>query len=1060
MVNQKFNDILFFKSEADGNPRGHSYFSISDRKYKIRPGDILEYDIYIDLTCPVIKGGVDIHFKDAAPLRDSKIVDQNFNSSRPYTFLYDAAGVWFSRKMDLSNTAGNVIESVEIAIVAHLKGTYIVCFRDIKITRNGKIVHTIYKQGAPDIIKRKLLLGFKNDLIKAITWHEFPQLKLENINQYALSMEIQLAERLLSHHKNPPEDMKRLIDKAKSALDLDSYKAGRFKLFEKSLNEIRKILKPLLKNIKDFSTHYIGHAHIDMNWLWTWEETVAVAERDFETMIKLMKRFPFFKFSQSQAVLYETIMKLRPDIFEDIKRFVKKGQWEITASMWVEADENMASGEALVRQILLAKKFIRKHFDRDVRVCWQPDQFGHAATMPQILKKSGIDYYYFMRCAKENPSVFKWIAPGGSGVIAAATFNYNDTIEAHAQTIVLDLFESHGIKDYMHIYGVGDHGGGPTIRDIKRGIAFKKNKYIPSSYFSTVYNYFETIKKKYPYLKEIKDELQFIFEGCYTTHADIKKRNRICESLFPSLEIYSIFAMPYGLPYPKKILDDAWERTCFNQFHDILPGSAIHATYGEAVPVTDAVVRGGESAFRKALSAIAENIDTSGSEENALIVFNQLNWKRGGAVTFEMIIPAEETVEIYDGGKIIPSQITCRNSAAAELIFTAEDIPAMGYKTFGIRKIKLMPGENFSVPSEFTSLENDFFKISFDRKCGAVTGIFDKRLGREYLREGCAGNVFQILHEEGLEMSAWEIGKVLGTKALDEPVSFEFLERGPVRDTVQIIYKFNKSTFIQKIVLYNKLPRIDFPCVVDWQETGSRKDGSYFLKVYFPFKLPGRVRAKFEIPFGHISRKADGHEYPSQKWFSLSGKNSGIVFLNDSKYGCDVNGSDARLSLLRSSYEPDPFPDVGIHEFAYGLITGENISVASSVKAGYEFNNPLSAVMTSVHKGSLKDIHSFLSCSKPNVVVTAFKLCEYDKSLILRFYETAGRSTHAKFTIGFDIVSAEETDTMENSLPGRKFSVNRNSFTADLLPYEIKTVKIKRKNFSLPKHHDFQPVEF
>ncbi|MFC2084305.1 alpha-mannosidase [Bacteroidota bacterium] len=1054
-------NILFFKSESNGCPNGYAYISISEKKYKIQPGDHLEYDVYIDLASPVIKSGVDIHFISGSPLRDRKVVDQNYNSSRPYTFLYDAAGRWFNRKMCLENILGETIDSVEIAIVAQIKGIYIACFKDIKITRDRKTIHCIYSEGIPDVINPKIVLGFSNHLVKEILWKDFNRIKLENINPFQLSPEIQLAERVLTFNSQKQNEWTFLIDTAKKTLAIEEYKKNNEDDFNKSLDEVRNILTPILKNIKEFTTYLIGHAHIDMNWLWTWTETIAIALRDFDTMTELMNDYPEFKFSQSQAVLYKTIKKERPDLFKKIQTFVTKGQWEITASMWVEADENMASGEAVVRQILLAKRFIKKHFNIDVDVCWQPDQFGHVWTMPQILKKSGINYYYFTRCSKTNPSVFRWVAPDGSSVIAGSTSNYNDTVEKHAEVIVLDLYEKQKIKDYMHVYGVGDHGGGPTRNDIKRGIQFQNNQYLPTTTFSTVKNYFDTISNKYTDLPEIKNELQFIFEGCYTTHADIKLRNRICENLFPVLETFSIFAMTYEFPYPKKILDDAWERTCFNQFHDILPGSAIHATYEETIPITDGIIKGGRSTLKRVLSTIANHIDTSNLEGKPIVVFNPSNWERTDLVKIKTMIRKDENVEIYDGDTFIPSQLINRKSTCSELLFIAENVPSIGYKTFSIKRVL----SDNRIKSEVSidddlNIGNRYLDLKIDRNTGGIEVLQDKESGYNYIESNQQGNIFQILHEEGREMSAWEIGNILDTYSLNNPERIEIIEKGPVRILVEITYTYLTSVFIQRIVVYNKINRIDFPCTVDWREVGSRQKGSKFLKVLFPFDFDKNTSAKFEIPFGFIERENNGHEYPSQKWMSLSDKKYGVTFCNDSKYGCDITKNKMRLSLLRSSYEPDSLPDKELHHFTYSVSPHNGILKPSeSIRKGAELNNSLAPIETDVHEGVLPLTQSFVKCSPENIIISAFKKSEEDDSIIMRFYETEGKSTKAEFNFSFNIINVIETDLIETPTEATNIEIVRNSIGIQVLPHEIKTIKVFRDEIIWPKHHDFIPVD-
>lgn len=877
-----------------------------------------------------------------------------------------------------------------------------------------------------------------------------------------LSPEIKLAEKLIDFTPEKRAEWTALLERAKLILDIEAYKNQDTERYQKSLFRVREILSPILKQAKTFTNHLIGHAHIDMNWLWVWDETVAVCQRDFDTMTRLMEKYPFFKFSQSQGSVYKAVQKTRPDLFKRIKKYVNSGQWEITAAMWVEGDENMASNEALVRQFLLAKRYIRHHFGVESVVCWQPDLFGHIWTMPQILKKCGVKYYYFMRCAKENPSVFWWQGPDGSKVIAATTPDYNGSINADTPFQAIRLYEKQRVKDFMHCYGVGDHGGGPTIRDIHCALEMMQDSFLPSLKFNTVQGYFDTVAKKYHDLPVVNDELQFIFEGCYTTHADIKLRNRQCENIFPVLELFSVMAMPYELPHPKYILNEGWERICFNQFHDILPGSGIHPAAQEALPITDGVIAAGQAALKESLKTLATQIQTKNDfDANLLIVFNPNNWMRDDVVEVKLPLFQDEWAEIVnDAAELVPCQIVRRSADSATVLFIAEKVPSIGYKKFGWRKIKTQPG--FDTPlsiSDDLCVETAFYKIKFDPRTGCIVNLILKQDEKEFIEPGKQANVFQILQEKPGEMSAWKIGEILYTKDLLSPLRIEVLEKGPVRIMLQVVHHEDASQFIQRIAIYHSLRRIDFPCTVDWQEIGSHEKGSKLLKVAFPLNLSPQSKASFEIPFGHIEREADGHEYPSQKWTDLSDSEYGISLLNDCKYGHDIQQNIMRLSLLRCSYEPDPIPDKGVHHFTYSLVPHiKDWKSAQTLREGYGLNQPLLPVLTDQHAGNLPSQGSFISCSAENIIITALKKCEDDDQLILRFYETHGTPVETTFSFSFNILTATETDLIERKYEDAQILCENNRFTIQVGAYEIKSIKIKRQAFQWSKHHNFQEV--
>ncbi|MBN1350738.1 alpha-mannosidase [candidate division KSB1 bacterium] len=1055
-------DVLFFKSEGEGHALGYSYWSIAKDEITIREGDALEYDIFIDINSPLIQSGVDIHFKSGRCMRDSGITDQLGNGAHPIIYLYDAKDTWFHRTLDLSKLAGETVQSVEIAFVGHLEGTYMAAFKNIAIVRNGAVRQAFYQAGEPHCLEQKMRTGFKNDVIKAIEWDEFWKVKVENIDPYKLSAEIKLAEKLLGFFPDKKAEWQPLIQRAKSELDIEAYKQHELETYMQSKKRVISILEPILKEVRAFTTHLIGHAHIDMNWLWVWDETVAVCQRDFDTMSRLMEQYPFFRFSQSQGSVYKAVQKTRPDLFERIKYFINKGQWEVTAAMWVEGDENMASNEALVRQFLLAKRYTKKHFGIESVVCWQPDLFGHVWTMPQILQKAGVKYYYHMRCPKASPMVYWWQGPDGSRVLAATTPNYNGSITPDTPYEAINLFEKQGVKDFLHSYGVGDHGGGPTIRDIARALELQKNPSLPTLKFNTVRNYFETIEANYQDLPVVNDELQFIFEGCYTTHADIKLRNRICENTFAVLELFSVMALPFEVAYPTYILNEGWERTCFNHFHDILPGSGIHPAAQELLPITDGVIEAGKAALRECLTTLASQIHTADfATANPLVVFNPSNWNRDDIVKMQLpLFPGEWVEVVNEQDEAIPSQIVSRTPNDAEVIFVATAVPAMGYKTYGWRKISEQPvyDTELKVSDELT-FESAYYKMKFDAASGCMTNLMLKETRKELIEPGSFGNRFQLLKEKAGEMSAWTIGEILETRDMLKPVRIEVLERGPVRALLQVVHRDGKSEFVQRMAVYHNLRRIDFPCTVDWQEIGTRQTGSKMLKVAFPLNLSRESTATFEIPFGTIAREASGHEYPTQKWMDVSDSGYGISLLNDCKYGCDVNENVMRLSLLRCSYEPDPIPDKGVHHFTYSLVPHFNDwKTALTLRSGYELNQPLMPMITDAHEGKLPPEIAYVRCSAENVIITALKKAEEGDALILRCYETHGTAVETEFEFAINIVNAVETNLLEQELEGMAIPCSGNRFKLSLGAHEIKTVKIQREGFTWKKQHGFVDV--
>ena len=806
------------------------------------------------------------------------------------------------------------------------------------------------------------------------------------------------------------------------ALDIAALERGDKQAFTASVGKARKELQPLDRALKDYTVHLIGHAHIDMNWLWLWPETVDVCKNTFRTVTNLLGEYPEFRFSQSQASTYLAVEQADPQLFAQIRKWVKTGRWEITGGTWVEGDMNMASGESIVRQILYAKRYFKEKFGVEPVTCWEPDTFGHAWTIPQILAKSGLKYYFFMRCGKNEP-VFWWEAPDGSRVLACNRGSYGESISDRIMDSPLDISNRYGVKDGMVVFGVGDHGGGPTRKDLDKAVALQKSDVYVNVKFDTTKGFYDNLLSKKKDWPVVRDELNFEFRGCYTSHSDIKKMNRELENLLPTAETFSALAGQYGFSYPAKGFEDAWRNTCFNQFHDIFDGTAIHGSYAYSRQLYNKAHGVGSSALHGSLDVIVDNVDTTG-KGTPVVVFNPLSWKRTDVVRMDAP-QGLSSVSVRDaGGHQMPAEVI-----EGKLIFTASDVPSLGYKVFFISE-----GQRIGRSSDPNALENEFLRVEVDPQTGTISRVYDKKAGREVLAEGQKGDQLQILFEDG--GSAWSISAITRTENIESPVSVQKIADGPV-EIMRVKHKFGSSTFSQDIILYEGVPRIDFKLTADWYE----RNGP-MLKVAFPVNVQ-QGKARFEIPFGSIERPANGDEVPAQKWIDLSNGNYGVSLLNDCKYGHDVNGNTMRLTLLRSSNHPDPIPDAGRHEITYSLYphSGDWVQ-ANSVRRGYELNDPLIPVTAGKHYGGLPKEHSFLEMEPSNMIVTALKKAEDSNDMILRFYDCAGTGGKAIIELGFDASAIQETDLMERPIKPA-IPITNGRVTTPVGKWEIKTLMIK-----------------
>ncbi|MDF2685217.1 MAG: Alpha-mannosidase, partial [Clostridia bacterium] len=392
-----------------------------------------------------------------------------------------------------------------------------------------------------------------------------------------------------------------------------------------AMEEAESALNFLSQKAKEYTVICIGHAHIDMNWMWRFDETVAITLATFRTMLDLMNEYKDFTFGQSQASVYRIVEKYDPKMLEEIKKRIKEGRWEVTASTWVEPDKNMPNGESLSRHILYTKKYLSKLLgitEESLDMDFEPDTFGHSVNIPEILNQGGVKYYYHCR-GFDSHTFYKWEAPSGKSVLVYREPRwYNDTIEEANYNYVPSFAEEHKIKKVLSVYGVGDHGGGATRKDIEKIITMNTWPLMPAFKFGTYHEFFKYIESLNLELPVIKDELNFIFTGCYTTQTRIKEANRRSEALLNEAELFNtLSSMLEVADYDNKSFEEAWRNVLFNHFHDILPGSGIVDTREYALGLAQETFALGTTRKNLALSGIANNIN------NIYLVKNKDNEK-------------------------------------------------------------------------------------------------------------------------------------------------------------------------------------------------------------------------------------------------------------------------------------------------------------------------------------------------------------------------------------------------------------------------------------------------
>lgn len=826
--------------------------------------------------------------------------------------------------------------------------------------------------------------------------------------------------------------------------------------FDRSLAEARAKLEPLRSWLKSYQVVAAGNSHIDMAWLWPWTETVEVVRNTFSSALSLMQEFPEFKFSHSSVATYFWMEDKYPEMFEAIRKRAREGRWEFVGGMWVEPDLNMPDGESLMRQLLVGKRYMKEKFGADVRIGWNPDSFGYNWQLPQIYKKSGIDYFVTQKMAwndttKHPHKLFWWESPDGSRVLTCFPHDYVNSMDpVRIARDQADYTKQTGLPRLLHLYGVGDHGGGPTRHMLEMARKWQSSETLfPTVKMGTAQDFFDAITPLLPSasIPVWKSELYFQYHrGVLTTQAATKKNNRSSEIGMLNAEKLSTLAWLGGKEYPRAEFETAWRKLLFNQFHDILPGSGIDVVYRDASRDHAEIRRFANDVQRTALASLALGMNTQGAGV-PVVVFNPLSWPRNGVVEVDVPLVGG-TVEVTDPSqKPVQAQVTENRDGrrGIRVRFIAENVPSFGAAVFHVRTVAKAAPRPSALMAKEGQLENEFVRVTVDMKTGCVTSLIDKRSKYEAIAPGACGNLLQAFRDKPRDWDAWNIDADFEKERWDirDAEEVKLVETGPLRAVIRVRKKFRASSFVQDITVTAGIPRVDVAMTADWHEEHT------LLKVAFPVAAESET-ATFEIPYGTIKRPTTRRtpeeqaqfEVPALRWADLSDAKSGLSLLNDSKYGYDAKDNVLRLTLLRSPKWPDPQADRGAHEFTYSLYphVGGWLE-AQTVRRGYELNYPLLAMATDAHSGTRGRTYSFVRIAQDNVVLTALKKAEDSEDVILRFYEFAGKKGDVRIELADPVTEAWETNLQEK--PERQLAVQGPVVMVPTGPYEIKTIKLQ-----------------
>lgn len=893
-------------------------------------------------------------------------------------------------------------------------------------------------------IGTRLRLLSVDDEVEKLYWHLRIPLEVANLKE--------------------PDELSRihLLQTLNEAVSLVSFHLPYGEDFLESVREATAYLEKKLygKREMEATVSAVGHTHIDVAWLWRLRQTRDKTSRSFATVLKLMEEYPDYRFMSSQAQLYEFIRQEHPAIFARIRESVRQGRWEPEGGMWVEADTNLSSGESLVRQFLVGKRFFRNAFGADCKILWLPDVFGYSAALPQIMKQCGINYFMTTKISwneydKLPYDTFLWRGIDGSEVLTHF-ISTMDTVKEEKDWITTyngDLNPSQVIgcwqryqqkdlnRDVLFAFGHGDGGGGPTHGMLERGRRMHMGiEGCPKVEFQFARDYFDRLQKDIAGRKRLPrwvGELYFEHHrGTLTAQASAKRWNRRSEFLYHDLEtLESLVNLDHLSSYPSAALLEGWKVILLNQFHDILPGSSIREVYEDSQKQYEDLHRTGGRMLEKALQQASRRV---GLARDSLLLFNTLGFSRREVA--EMQRPQHTGFLLRDpqSGAVLPWQKTFDG----KIIFTSPEVPAKGYCAISVEAGEQR--QTTPLTATLREMHTPFFDLTFDEAM-QIASLIDRRTGRSVAPQGEPLNRLIVYEDRPFEHRAWNVQAYYTEKSwvLSDVSHAEVLECGPVRAVVLVERKFLHSVIRQYITAYAELDRIDIRNEIDW-------DDSYLLlKADFPVDV-NAVKATFDIQFGNIERVTHENtlwdfaqfESCAHKWADLSDNSFGLAVLNDCKYGYSAKDGHIALTLLRSANDPQPKQDCTHHTFTYSLYPHAGpAAISRVVQEGYSLNCPLYTMFSNAQKGAWPERFSLACVDADNIILETVKRAEDSDALILRLYETWNRATDCSIRFGRLMEMAAQCDMMEEN--EALLQVEGNRLRLHFRPFEIKTLKVR-----------------
>ncbi|MDH3681759.1 MAG: alpha-mannosidase [Acidimicrobiia bacterium] len=863
------------------------------------------------------------------------------------------------------------------------------------------------------------------------------------------------------------------VDEAFIALDTREPLADAFyRSVEGALAGLRQAIASLGPPL-DVDITAVGHAHIDVAWLWTVSQTRDKSRRTFHNVLRLMDQFPDFHFTQSQPQLYDFVRQDHSELFEGIQKQVADGRWEPIGGMWVEADCNISGAEALARQFVLGRRFFRQYFGPEAEsgVLWLPDVFGYAWNLPQLIKAAGLEYFFTIKISWSEYNrlpydSFWWQGLDGTRVLTHFSPTLSDsnpdwsTYNSEARPVdVLSTWRNFRQKDVgpsgvnaplLMSYGYGDGGGGPTREMIENLSVMGDFPGTPRIRPGKAIEFFRQLEARVgDRLPTWNGELYLEYHrGTYTTQGRTKRANRKSEVLLHDAEFLATWAaLEAGFDYPRDDLNEAWRLVCLNQFHDIVPGSSIAEVYEDAAADHERVRLIAERIRDDALRALAAGRGIGGG----LVVANSCPF--GGRAVVLLSEEVGDGIDLLDGAT--GERLTTQKTVDGTLVELADLRP------YGLSFLTEQPSTSLpfgerdgrsalsveATPSGFV-LENSLLRLELDES-GEIVLLYDKEAQRDVIPAGQRGNELQAFEDRPLAFDAWDIDIFYDDRQWSsEPAHYAAIaEEGPLRVAVAFTRRLGASVISQTVRLERSTRRVDFDTTVVWHERHT------LLKVAFPVEVHAQV-ATYDIQWGNVERPTHTNtswdwarfETCAHKWIDISEGDYGVSLLNDCKYGHDVHDNVLRLTLLRSPADPDPQADEGEHRFTYSLYPHHGDWRNGTVDAAYRLNDaPIATrIETEAETKSIAP-PTFLVVDRANVVVETVKRAEDSRDVIVRLYENERCRGPVVLSLGFPVVSAERCSLLEEPLAGSDGCelVDEHTVHFDIAPFQIVTLRLR-----------------